>query len=267
MASGGANLLAGLFQGFVVGGGSSQSAANDRAGARTALSSLVVAGLTVFTMVALLPLFRDLPQAVLGAIVISATIGFVRIGELGRRSLRRDSFALSLVAFVGTLLLGILAGLLTAVILSLLALTRLARPSTNVLHPTSGGGWQVAPVEGIDDVPGFRVVRLEAPLLFLNAGLVRDQVHAASVGPEPVRVLVVDLEATSDLDIESLEVLGRLGERMREDGTDLWLANVHVGVRDVLDRAGPEATRHIRVFRDLRDAVDAYRDAAPGVDR
>ena len=125
----------------------------------------------------------------------------------------------------------------------------------------------MAPVEGMDDIPGLRVVRLEAPLLFLNAGLVRDQVRAASVGPDPVRVLVVDLEATSDLDIESLEVLGRLGERMREDGTELWLANVHVGVREVLDRAGPEATRHIRVFRDLRDAVDAYRDAAPGADR
>ncbi len=268
VASGGANLLAGLFQGFVVGGGSSQSAANDRAGARTALSSLVVAGLTVFTMVALLPLFRDLPQAVLGAIVVSATIGFVRIGELGRiRGLRRDSFAIALIALVGTLLLGILAGLLTAVILSLLSLlTRLARPSTNVLHPTPGGGWQVAPIEGIDDIPGLRVVRLEAPLLFLNAGLVRDQVRAASVGADPVRVMVVDLEATSDLDIESLEVLGRLAARMREDGTELWLANVHVGVREVLDRAGPEATQHLRVFRDLRDAVDAFREPAAGSD-
>ena len=268
VASGGANLLAGLFQGFVVGGGSSQSAANDRAGARTAVASLVVAALTVFTMVALLPLFRDLPQPVLGAIVISATIGFVRIGELQRiRGIRRDTFGAAIVALAGVLVFGILAGLLTAVILSLLVLlTRLARPSTSVLHPTPGGGWQLATVEGSGDIPGLRVIRLEAPLLFLNAGLVRDEIRAASSAGPPPRVVILDLEATSDLDIESLDVLGRMAERMHKDGSELWLANVHRGVRDVLDRADG-AARGLRVFPDLRDAVREFRATDAGADR
>ena len=62
IANGGANALAGLFQGFIVGGGASQSAANDRAGAKTPVASLIVAGLVIVTMVALLPLFHDLPR-------------------------------------------------------------------------------------------------------------------------------------------------------------------------------------------------------------
>jgi sulfate permease, SulP family len=87
-ATGAANILAGLFQGFITGGGASQSAANDRAGAQTQLVSLLVSGLTVLTAVALLPLFRDLPQAALGAIVISAVIR--------RRDTRRPSRAVFL---------------------------------------------------------------------------------------------------------------------------------------------------------------------------
>ena len=85
-ANGGSNVVSGLFQGFIVGGGASQSAAADRAGASTPIVSLMVAALTVLTSVALLPLFQDLPQPVLGAIVISAVIGFLRVAEM-RRSL------------------------------------------------------------------------------------------------------------------------------------------------------------------------------------
>jgi sulfate permease, SulP family len=78
-AVGMANILSGLFQGFITGGGASQTAAYDRAGAQTQLVSLLVAGLTVVTAVALLPLFWDLPQAALGAVVINAVIGFLVI--------------------------------------------------------------------------------------------------------------------------------------------------------------------------------------------
>ena len=82
-ATGLANVLAGLFQGFITGGGASQSAANDRAGANTQLVSLLVSALTVLTAVALLPLFRDLPQAALAAIVISAVLGFLNLPACG----------------------------------------------------------------------------------------------------------------------------------------------------------------------------------------
>ena len=160
LAIGGANVLAGLFQGFITGGGASQSAANDRAGAQTQLVSLLVSGLTVLTAVALLPLFRDLPQAVLGAIVIGAVAGFLNLPALRRIArLRRDASLLAMLALAGVLIFGVLGGLLLAVVISiLLLLDRQSRPGSTVRTE-----------------PGLLVFRLDAPMLFINAKLVRDQ--------------------------------------------------------------------------------------------
>jgi sulfate permease, SulP family len=267
IANGGANVLSGLFQGFIVGGGASQSAANDHAGARTPVASILVAALTVLTAVALLPLFRNLPDAVLGAIVISAVLGFLRLDELRRiQTLRRDSFLLALVALVATLLLGILPGLITAVILSLLlVLVRLARPTITAVgrHPdnTFGpiGDPDVAPV------PGLVFVRLDAPLLFLNAALLRDQVRAVIRAAEtPPEVVIVDLEASSELDVESLDLLRRIADQAREDGAELWLADVRPGVAEMLRRAGIDArTGTPRWFTRVREAIAAF-DARGG---
>jgi high affinity sulfate transporter 1 len=263
LANGGANALAGLFQGFIVGGGASQSAANDDAGARTQLASILVAGLTLVTMVALLPLFRDLPEAVLGAIVISAVIGFLRVDELARiRALRPDSFVLSLVALVATLVLGILPGLITAVILTLLLLlVRLARPTTTSVGRREDGSWAALDeTAGVRPPPGLVVLRLDAPLLFLNAALLRDEVRAAVRAAEPpAHVVIVDLEASSDLDIESLDVLVRLAEQVREDGAELWLAAVRAGARAMLARAGVDpATGSPRWFQTGAEAIAAF---------
>jgi sulfate permease, SulP family len=130
-----ANILSGLFHGFITGGGASQSAANDRAGAQTQLVSLLVSGLTVVTAVALLPLFRDLPQAALGAVVISAVIGFLDLAAMERvRRLLRDSFAIALVAMVAVLALGVLQRLILAVVVSVgELLIRSSRPNRSVL--------------------------------------------------------------------------------------------------------------------------------------
>ena len=263
IANGGANLLAGLFQGFIVGGGASQSAANDQAGARTPLASLLVGGLIVVTMVALLPLFHDLPEAVLGAIVISAVIGFLRVDELVRiRRLRGDSFAMALVALIATLVLGILPGLVVAVILTLLLLlVRLARPTTTLVGREADGRW--APLAEATDarpIPGLVVLRLDAPLLFLNAALLRDQVRSAVRAAAPTaRVVAVDLEASSDLDIESLDVLVRLAQQVREDGAELWLVAVRPGVRSMLERAGLDAVAGApRWFRTVAEALAAF---------
>jgi sulfate permease, SulP family len=135
-----ANILSGLFQGFITGGGASQTAANDRAGAQTQLVSLLVAGLTVVTTIALLPLFRDLPQAALGAVVISAVVGFLNLAAMGRvRRLRRDSFVIALVAMVAVLALGVLQGLILAVVVSVgVFLIRSSRPSSSVLGRVPG---------------------------------------------------------------------------------------------------------------------------------
>jgi high affinity sulfate transporter 1 len=265
LANGGANALAGLLQGFIVGGGASQSAANDDAGAKTPLASLVVAGLTLATMIALLPLFHDLPHSVLGAIVISAVLGFLRLDELARiRRLRSDGFVLSLIALVATLVLGILPGLITAVILTLLLLcVRLARPTTTVVGRTATGSWVgVTATPYARPVPGLLFIRLDAPLLFLNAALLRDEVRATLRAAEPrPEVVIVDVEASSDLDIESLDILVRLAEHVRDDGAELWLAAVRAGAREMLGRAGIDAeTGSPRWFQTVPEAIAAFED-------
>jgi sulfate permease, SulP family len=120
VAVGIANLGAGLFQGLAVGGSLSRSTANDTAGARSQVSSLVASALVLLTTIALTPLFYNLPQATLGAIVIRAVIGLMNVGELQRfYHLRIAAFVQALTTMLGVLTLGVLAGLLIAVALSL----------------------------------------------------------------------------------------------------------------------------------------------------
>lgn len=247
MAIGGANLLSGLFQGFITGGGASQSAANDRAGAKTQLVSFIVSGLTVLTAIALLPLFKDLPQAVLGAIVISAVMSFLRVDSLIRLAhLRRDSFLIAVVALAAVLLLGVLSGLLVAVALTIVAvLERIARPGASLLGRLDGTSAYVSGQENerVRPVPGYLIYRLNAPLSFLNAKLVRDQVrervHDATPGPE---VVILDLSFSSDLDVESIDTLTALHRDLEESGVELWLANVRAAVRGMLHRSDLAST-------------------------
>jgi MFS superfamily sulfate permease-like transporter len=256
--------LSGLFGGFIVGGGASQSAANDAAGGRTQIVSFIVAALTVLTSVALLPLFADLPQPVLGAIVISGVVGFLRVVEMRRiRSLRRDAFVGTLVALAATLVLGILPGLIVSIILALLVLlVRLAKPTMSALGYLADRRTWVA-LERAPDArtePGLLVLRIDAPLLYLNAGLIRDELRSALAAADPpATVVILDLSMSSDLDIESLDMLVRLAEHAGQVGTELWLAEVRGPLRDMFERAGIDAeTGQPRVFRSMSDAMAAF---------
>jgi high affinity sulfate transporter 1 len=261
VANGGANVLSGFLQGFMVGGGASQSAANDSAGARTPLSSLIVAVLVLATMLFLLPLFANLPQAVLAAIVIAAVAGFVEATALRRIwSLRRDAFVLALVALAGVLLLGVLPGLLIAVVASIgLVLGKLARPTGDRLGRVPGVSAFVAMANHPDAEPveGVLVYRLNAPLVALNAKrlrrLVDDEIRADG---ESVRAVVLDLGATSELDIATIDMFEGLHRDLKERNLELALGNVVQAVREMLVRSGLETTIGAdRIHRDLADAV------------
>ena len=256
-----ANILSGLFQGFITGGGASQTAANDRAGAQTQLVSLLVAGLTVVTTIALLPLFRDLPQAALGAVVISAVVGFLNLAAMGRvRRLRRDSFVIALVAMVAVLALGVLQGLILAVVVSVGAfLIRSSRPNSSVLGRVPGTTAYVAleHAPAARTEPGRLVYRLNAPLLFVNAKRLRDGIRdQLGDADPPVRVVLLDLSFTPELDIESVNVLGSLRSELERQGVALWLAGVHAQVLEMLDRSGlADQIGRAHLYRDVEDAV------------
>lgn len=283
LAIGAANGLAGLFQGFIVAGGASQSAANDRAGAQTQAAGVVVAGLALVTAFALTPLFFDLPDAILGAIVLYAILGFFRVGALRRIAhLRRDSFALAMIALVAVLVLGVLPGLILAVFLSLLLLlSRVARPGLATLGRAPGvavyGDLEAHP--DFQTVPGLLLVRPKGMLFFADVRAVRQRVldlardlarrgaSPAPGGPDasPLRVVALDLQMTPGLDIETADTLAELRGTLAAEGVELWLAGVHEPVRQMLERSGySPPTGEAPVFPDLGQAVEAFSSSADG---
>jgi high affinity sulfate transporter 1 len=256
-ASGGSNIVSGLFQGFIVGGGASQSAAADNAGATSALVSLMVAALTAATSVFLLPLFQDLPQAVLGAIVISAVVGFLRVGELRRLlAIRRGPFLMAILALVVTLVLGILPGLITAVLVSmLLVLVVFARPTVRVgTDPLHLGVVGEPGPESV--VVGPLIIRLDAPLLYVNAGALQEGIRQAlqerATRPD---LLVIDLSLSPDLDIESADTVDRIAEQLEGEGIELRLGGVHRAVRIILERAAANGARTLAAFATMAEAL------------
>lgn len=243
IALGAANLNAGLFQGFTVDASLSSTATADEAGARTQLSSIVTAALVIVTVIVLAPLFYNLPNAVLAAIVITSVIGLMDVVELRRYySSNRVDFVLAMVALLGVVSTDVLTGLIIAVFLSLvIILYRASRPHVAVLGKAPG---QVAVFGDIARhpenlaVPGLLIVRLDAPLYFLNANVARGQVFdlISSTQPAPKAVLF-DLGASADLDIASLDMLRTLVVELDEIGVDVLLAQVRGSVRDRLRQA------------------------------
>jgi high affinity sulfate transporter 1 len=264
VALGAANAASGLFQGFIVAGGASQSAANESAGAKSQLSNLIVSGLILLTVVVLMPLFSNLAQAVLGAIVISAVLGFINVAGLRRiYELRRDSFALAVVTLLAVLILGVLPGLIVAIIISVvLLLARAAQPDVVALGrlPSGGDYASLARHPEAQPAPGLLLFRPDVPLFSFNARHIRqqllDQVGDAS---PPARVVVLDLGMNADLDIEGLETLRDLHQELAAAGVALWLAQPHGHAQDLLaasglaDRIGRE-----HIYATVGEAAAAY---------
>jgi sulfate permease, SulP family len=255
LALGAANLGAGLFQAYPAGGGTSQTAVNDGAGARTRLAGVVTAAVTVLALTLLAPLLADLPQAILGAIVLVAAIGLVQLAPLRRiRAIRRRDFWLGLVALAGVLALGVLRGVLEAVLISLLVLLH------ELNHPRILAG---------ERAPGLLVVRPEGRLFFANARRVVDRIAAIAADrrPQP-RVLLLDVGAVNDLDMTALERLADLADDLHGHGRALWVAAPSQRPLEMLRRAAELLGRTsletdtgrlgVRVFPTLEDAVAAY---------
>ncbi len=245
IAVGGANALSGLLQAFMVAGGASQSAGNDRAGARSQVASLVVAGLALLTALFLTPLFFYLPDAALAAIVISAVLGFFRVAELLRlRRMRRQSFSLAIASMLGVLVLGMLSGLLLSIGLSIiLLLSYLARPTISVLGQTSDGRALVdlEVDEQARPLPSTLILRPNAPLMFLNVRGVRTHVldRVRDVSPDPpLRLVLLELSMTARLDVEVLDTLKELRSTLHENRLQLGLCNLRAEPRSEVEQSG-----------------------------
>jgi sulfate permease, SulP family len=257
LALGAANLAGGLFQAYPAGGGTSQTAVNDGAGARTQVAELVTAAMAVLTLTLLASLLADLAQPILGAIVLVAAIGLVNLAPLRRiRSVRQRDFWLGLVALGGVLTFGVLRGVLVAVLISLLVLLH------ELDHPHIVAG---------QSAPGLLVVRPEGRLFFANARRVVDQIGAIVVDQQPPpRVVLLDLTVVPDLEITALDRLADLAEDLHGQGRILWVAAPSQRPLEMLRRAAELLGRTdlqsdtgrlgVRLFPTLDEAISAHRD-------
>jgi sulfate permease, SulP family len=257
LALGAANLGAGLFQAYPAGGGTSQTAVNDEAGARTRLAGVITAAVALLALTLLAPLLADLAQAILGAIVLVAAIGLVDLAPLRRiRTIRQRDYWLGLVALLGVLTTGVLRGVLVAVLISLLVLLH------ELDHPRIVAG---------ERGPGLLAVRPEGRLFLANARRVCEHIAAVAADRQPPpRVVLLDLSAVNDLDVTALDRLADLAEDLHGQGMVLWVAAPSQRPLEMLRRAAELLGRPslqdtsgrlgVRAFVSLADAVAASQD-------
>ncbi|HNE74955.1 MAG TPA: SulP family inorganic anion transporter [Microthrixaceae bacterium] len=268
---GASNIAAGFFQGFAVSVSSSRTAVADQSGARTQLTGLVGAGLVALLLLVFNGLLADLPQTALAAVVIVAALSLADLPALARFArLRRSSLVLSLVASAGVIFLGVLQGIVVAIVLAILLFFRRNWwPHGTVLAEVPElGGWHAVSVhpEG-RQVGGIVVFRWEAPLFFANAGQFRDQVRALVRDSSPAYV-VLQCEAVTDIDVTAAEVLKDLDEELNAKGVHLAFVELRDRLADLIVRYDLDATLQAEHFyASVEEAVAALaseRDGGPG---
>jgi MFS superfamily sulfate permease-like transporter len=168
-----------------------------------------------------------------------------------------------LIALVGVLVLGILPGLLITVALSvLLLLNRISRPPVSEIAELPGAGAFVATARHAEarSYPGLMIVRPDAPLLFVNAAWIRDEITTMVERTEPKpQVVILDLEGTSDIDLSSIDALTGLRRDLEHDDIALWLAGVHSNVHELLDRSElSDAIQPERIYSSVSAAKSAF---------
>jgi len=240
---GAANLISAVGQGYPVAGGLSQSAVNEKAGAKTPLS-LVFASITLLTVLIFLAgLLHNLPQAILSAIVLVAVSGFIKISEF--KKLWRISpleFNVALTAFVAVLFLGILKGVAVSAIISILFLLKLmAKPHVAVLGRIPGTirFSDAARHKKNEIYPGLFLFRVEAPLLYFNFDYIRTILMAkVSLTSPAVKLVVCDLSTSPYIDAAGARMLAQIEQQLDIMGIDFRVAEAHSTVREILRETG-----------------------------
>ena len=267
LAIGLANLVGSAFHNMPSGGGTSQTAVNRAAGARTQASGLVTAAVVLATLLFLASVVALMPHAALAAVVIATTAGLFKPAEFAAiRRVRAMEFWWAVAAMAGVVLLGTLNGILTAVALSVLVLFYQAnRPPVYLLGRRRDTG-TFEPLSSshadFETLPGLLMVRTEGRIHFANAHRVGEQMWRLVHDATP-RVLALDMSAVPDLEYTALKALTEADQKLRDAGTTLWLVALNPEVRAVIERSplgtalGPD-----RVFLKMRLAVEAYRTQA-----
>jgi len=238
-ALGAANMLGGLFGAMPAGGGTTQTAVNRSAGARTQAAELVTAAVALATLLVLAPVIALMPNAVLASVVVVYSLSLIKVSEIraiGR--VRATEYYWALIAFAGVVLLGTLPGIVVAVVASLLALAyqtydppvyELARKrGTDVFRPRG--------TEHQDETwPGMFLLRVEGRLYFANAERVGDKIWHL-IRETKASVVALDCSALIDVEYTALRMLEEFEEKLRDGGVSLCLVALNPDVLSVVRR-------------------------------
>ncbi len=241
LATGIANAGGAFLGAMSAGGGTTQTAVNRHAGARSQFAEIVTAGVALATILLLAPVLALMPLATLAAVVIVYSIGLIRPAEFRAiLEIRRTEFTWALAAFTGVVLLGTLKGIIVAIVLSLLALASQVadppvyvlgrKPGTNVFRPLS----KEHPED--ETYPGLLLLRLEGRLFFANAEVIAQKLRLLVNEAHP-KVVVLDLSAVFDMEYTALKALGEGEKRQRDLGVAIWLVGLNPGVLQVVQRS------------------------------
>ena len=269
IALGVSNVAAACLGGLVSGCSVSSTAVNDRAGAKSQVSSLAAATMVLITLVALLPLFHNLPRAILSAIVIHAVARMMRVAELKRfYRFHPSEFGLALAALLGVRTVGILPGLGIAVVLSLLrfiwgashlSLSRLGPvPGREHFYEVIGrsSAWR--------SIPGLEILRLDSPLFFANALRFLNEVRLLLSDSTPPKAVLVNLHANFGIDLSATDTLLGLVAEAEQTNTEIVFAELQDPVRQMFRRSGLlDRVGENRVFPTVDDAVQDYLNRHP----
>ncbi len=265
LAFGAANIASGLSSGFTIGSSTSRAAAMDQSGSRTQLPLLVMAAGALLLLVFGADLLAGIPSPAIGAIVGVSVIKLIGAREMRHLwQLSRFEFSVAAVCFAGVLLIGPLAGIVLAFVLSLINLLRkAARPAVDVLQGSDNPHLSLTTSDNGsgETVPGVIAMRFAAPIFFGNAATLSTAIRCAvRQAPHPVSAFVLDMEGVTDVDVTGAEALAKEQQWLQGQGITFAYSRVRPQLRANLNRMHLFQGHH--VFETNRAAVAALR---PGV--
>jgi MFS superfamily sulfate permease-like transporter len=254
--------MAGLGHGFPVSGGMSQSLVNESGGARTPLSGLIAALLTLLVVLFVSGALRNLPQPILAAIVLIAVTGLFKLSALKHlRRADRGEFVVAMAALLGVLGSGLLRGVMIGAVISLVQLLRTAsRPHVAFLGRIPGSRRFSDRQRHPDNelIPGVLIFRPESGLVYFNVDHVsRTILDRVNAEPTLPRLVVLDLSAAPRVDLQSAQALGDLSNELTAKGLKFQTVEARSSVRDRLRNEGVDAKLGgINRFSSVADAVE-----------
>jgi sulfate permease, SulP family len=265
-ALGAANIATGMAHGFAVAGGMSQTAVNDMGGATSPVALIVTSGAIALTLLFFAAFFHDLPEPVLGAIVLMAASRLVRLQELLRLRIEsRAEFWTAMVACLGVLFFGLLDGLLLAAVGSLvMVIAYTSRAVVVVLGRDRSTGYFVSRARNPDasETPGALVVRSTSTWLYFNAEHIRRQIlRMIDTAPAQIRIVVLDFSSVPAIDITAGMILRGLVRALKDRAIKVEIAELRDEVAENLKLIGADQDLgSIVAHRTIDDCLAAGKD-------